>query len=109
MIRARSCMGSAFFSVYHERTDVAIDPGLRELWAHGSADPASDWGKACIENFDGTERPVHPGIYPGAWSYIYASKQCIGSEIWAGIDDIAFLPDGKGIQFRERQRLLGPG
>ena len=42
--------GECFFLVYHERTDVAIDPGLRELWAAGSADPDSDWGRACIEN-----------------------------------------------------------
>jgi len=38
---------------------------------------------------------MHPGIYPGAWSYIYASKHCIGSTIWSGVDDIAFLPDGR--------------
>ncbi len=86
--------GECFFLVYHERTDVAIDPGLRELWAFGSADPASDWGKACIE--DSTKHgQFHPGIYPGAWSYIYKSDRVIGSEIWAGVDDIAVLPGGK--------------
>jgi hypothetical protein len=37
-------LGESLFPVYHERTDVAIDPGLRELWAHGSAYPVSDWG-----------------------------------------------------------------
>ena len=47
--------GECFFLVYHERTDVAIDPGLRELWAAGSADPASDWGKSCIENLNAHE------------------------------------------------------
>ena len=92
--------GECFFEVYHERTDVAIDPGLRELWAQGSADTASGWGKACIENWEGNKflwgnSDVRPGIYPGAWNYIYASKQCIGSEIWSGVDDIMFLPDGK--------------
>jgi hypothetical protein len=86
--------GECFFLVYHERTDVAINPGLRELWAHGSADPPSDWGKSCIENRM-SQKDLRPGIDPGAWSYIYASKQCIGSEIWSGVDDIAFLPDGK--------------
>lgn len=89
--------GECFFEVYHERTDVAIDPGLRELWAHGSADPASDWGKSCIENLNGPGGGLHPGIYPGAWSYICQSDRVIGSEIWAGVDDIVFLPDGKVI------------
>jgi hypothetical protein len=86
--------GECYFEVYHERTDVAINPGLRELWAAGSADPNSEWGKSCIENL-ATRKGLLPGIYPGAWSYIYASNHCIGSEIWSGVDDIAFLPDGK--------------
>ncbi len=87
-------IGECFFEVYHERTEVAINPGLRELWAAGSADPNSAWGKACLENVKAS-RGLLPGIYPGAWSYIYASGRCIGSEIWAGVDDIAFLPGGK--------------
>jgi beta-galactosidase len=86
--------GECFFLVYHERTDVAIDPGLRELWAQGSAEPTSVWGKSCIANLNGAEG-LCPGIWPGAWSYIYASSQCIGSEIWAGVDDITYLPGGK--------------
>ncbi len=86
--------GECFFLVYHERTDVAIDPGLRQLWAAGSADPNSDWGRSCLENVQGVKGMV-PGIYPGAWSYLCASERCIGSTIWSGVDDIAFLPDGK--------------
>lgn len=86
--------GECFFLVYHERTDVAIDPGLRQLWAAGNADPNSAWGKSCLENVKGRKGLV-PGIYPGAWSYIYASEHCIGSTIWSGVDDIAFLPSGK--------------
>jgi len=86
--------GECYFLVYHERTDVNINPGLRELWASGNADPASNWGKSCLENLKGVNGLI-PGVYPGAWSYIVASRHCIGSEIWSGIDDIAFLPDGK--------------
>lgn len=86
--------GECYFEVYHERTDVAINPGLRELWAAGSADQNSEWGKSCIENV-AMVKGLLPGIYPGAWSYICASDHCIGSEIWSGVDDIAFLPGGK--------------
>ncbi len=86
--------GECFFLVYHERTDVAINPGLRELWAAGSADPASDWGKACTANFT-SGAGLLPGIYPGAWSYVYKSDRVIGSEIWSGVDDITIRPDGK--------------
>ena len=85
--------GECFFLVYHERTDVAIDPGLRQLWAAGSADPNSEWGRACLEYVKGVKGAM-PGIYPGAWSYICASDHCIGSTIWSGVDDIAYLPDG---------------
>ena len=92
--------GECFFETYHERTDVGIDPGLRQLWAAGSADPNSEWGQACSKNWDENKfvrdtLDVRPGIYPGAWSYICASQQCIGSEIWSGVDDITFLHDGK--------------
>jgi beta-galactosidase len=87
--------GECFFLVYHEGTDVTIDPGLRELWAHGSADLTSDWGKSCIENSKIHGGRFHPGIEPGAWSYIYASKRCIGSQIWSGVDDITYLPGAK--------------
>ena len=86
--------GECFFVVYHERTDVAIDPGLRALWAEGSADTDSAWGKSCLENLKSLSE-LTPGIYPGAWNYIYKSDRVIGSEIWAGVDDIAFLPGGK--------------
>jgi len=88
--------GECFFLVYHERADVSNDPGLRELWACGNAEPASDWGKSCITNLD-AHQGLQPGIYPGAWSYIYKSTRCIGSELWCGIDDITYLPGGKAI------------
>jgi hypothetical protein len=85
--------GECFFEVYHERTDVAIDPGLRELWSHGNAEPASYWAKSCIENLKGREG-LYPGIFPDAWNSIYKSDRVIGSEIWAGVDDILYLRDG---------------
>ena len=85
--------GECFFLVYHERTDVAINPGLREMWAQGSADPNSEWGKYCAKSF--ALPGIMPGIPPGAWSHIYASKRLIGSEIWSGVDDITFMPGGK--------------
>jgi beta-galactosidase len=98
--------GECFFLVYHERTDVAINPGLRELWAHGSADPASDWGKSCIENLK-ARGSLLPGIYPGAWTYICASTRCIGSQIWSGVDDIAFLPGGKVVSSENANAYWG--
>ncbi len=104
--------GECFFETYHERTDVAINPGLRELWAAGSADPNSAWGKACIKDWNDHKvardsSDVQPGIYPGAWSYIYSSPICIGSEIWAGIDDIAFLGEGKIVSCEHNNAYWG--
>ncbi len=97
--------GECFFLVYHERTDITIDPGLRALWAAGSADPNSTWGKYCTKSFAGPG--LHAGIYPGGWSSIYASAHCIGSEIWSGVDDIVFLPGGKVVSWRERAMPTG--
>ena len=98
--------GECFFLVYHERTDVAIDPGLRELWAFGSAEPGSDWTQSVVEHLKAGGYLL-PGIYPGAWSYIYRSAHCIGSEIWAGVDDIAFLPGGKVVSSENGNAFWG--
>ncbi len=98
--------GECFFLVYHERTNVAIDPGLRELWAFGSAEPGSDWTQSVVEHLKAGGYLL-PGIYPGAWSYIYRSAHCIGSEIWAGVDDIAFLPGGKVVSSENGNAFWG--
>ena len=99
-------VGECFFEVYHERTDVTINPGLRELWAHGSADPDSAWGKLCNANYT---QPAHlrPASLRARWSHIYASHRCIGSEIWSGVDDIAFLKDGKVVSCENGNALWG--
>ncbi|HEV2454584.1 MAG TPA: glycoside hydrolase family 2 TIM barrel-domain containing protein [Verrucomicrobiae bacterium] len=98
--------GECFFLVYHERTDVAIDPGLRQLWAAGSADPDSQWGQSCLENVKRI-KGLLAGIYPGAWSYICASQHCIGSQIWSGVDDIAFLANGTRVSSENGNAFWG--
>jgi hypothetical protein len=85
--------GECFFEVYHEKADVAVDPGLRELWSHGNAEPESKWGQSCVKNLTGRDG-LYPGIFPDAWNSIYRSDRVIGSEIWAGVDDILYRPDG---------------
>jgi hypothetical protein len=97
--------GECFFEVYHEKTDVTINPGLRELWAHGNVEPDSEWGRRCAESF--VERVLRPGVPPGAWSHICASERLIGSEIWSGVDDINFLPDGKRISCEHGNAFWG--
>jgi hypothetical protein len=86
--------GECFFEVYHSRTDVGIDPGLRELWAMGNADPNAPAAKALAQSL-GQSPGLQPGIYPGAWTHIINSKRFVGSVIWAGIDDIMFTHDGE--------------
>jgi beta-galactosidase len=99
-------IGECFFQVYHERKDVAVNPGLRELWAGGSADPNSTWGKKCTENVSPI-KGLLPGIHPGAWTYLYESTRCIGVEIWSGIDDTVILPDGKIISYENGNAYWG--
>lgn len=85
-------IGEYWFPVCHEKTDVSINPGLRELWGHGHADPTSDFGKASAASFD--MRLMQPGTTPGAWSHIYHSNRVLGGAIWALIDEPFYFEDG---------------
>jgi hypothetical protein len=82
-------LGEYFFPICHEQTDVAIDPGLRELWGQGSAEPDSAFARACALDFD--KPPLKPGIKPGGWSYITHSDRVIGGAIWASHDDAFYF------------------
>jgi beta-galactosidase len=81
--------GEFFFPVCHEQTDVQIDPGLRELWGQGCAEPDSDFSRACAADFD--RPPQKPGIKPGGWSAIVESSHLIGGSIWASHDDAFYF------------------
>jgi hypothetical protein len=82
-------LGEYFFPICHEQTDVAIDPGLRELWGFGHAEPDSAFSRACALDFD--KPPLKPGLKPGGWSYIYHSDRVIGGAIWASHDDAFYF------------------
>jgi hypothetical protein len=82
-------LGEYFFPVCHEQTDVSINPGLRELWGQGSAEPDSAFARACALDFD--KPPLKPGLKPGGWSYITHSDRVIGGAIWASHDDAFYL------------------
>jgi hypothetical protein len=83
--------GEYFFPVCHEQTDVRIDPGLRELWGAGHAEPDSAYGRACALELD--KPPLKPGLKPGGWGYIFHSRRLIGGAIWASHDDAFFLSE----------------
>jgi beta-galactosidase len=85
--------GEYWFPVCHEQTDVRIDPGLRELWGHGHADPDSAWGRFCASNYD--PATMRPGEPPGAWSYIIRSDRVVGGAIWAALDEPFYFANGK--------------
>lgn len=82
-------LGEYFFPVCHEQTDVSLNPGLRELWGQGSAEPDSVFARACATDFD--KPPLKPGIKPGGWSYITHSDRVIGGAIWAALDDAFYF------------------
>lgn len=85
--------GEFFFPICHEQTDVRIDPGLRELWGHGHAEPESAFAKAQAVEF--AKPPLKPGIPPGEWSRMIHSDRFMGGAIWASHDDAFYFPDGK--------------
>ena len=82
-------LGEYFFPVCHEQTDVLINPGLREVWGQGSAEPDSAFARACALDFD--KPPLKPGIKPGGWSYIVHSDRVVGGAIWAALDDAFYF------------------
>ncbi len=86
-------LGEYFFPLCHEQTDMRVDPGLRELWGHGHADPDSAWGQRCARSFDGTF--LAPGARPGTWTHIVRSRRVIGGAIWALLDEPFYLPKGR--------------
>ena len=86
-------LGEFFFPVCHEQTDVRIDPGLRELWGAGKADPTTAYAKALDGDY---ERAKHllPGAKSDVWSSIYRSKRVAGAAMFAAMDDAFYFPDG---------------
>jgi beta-galactosidase len=86
-------LGEYFFPLCHEQTDMRVDPGLRELWGHGHADPDSAWAKRCARSFDGSF--LHPGALPGTWTHIVRSRRVIGGAIWALLDEPFYLPKSR--------------
>jgi len=85
-------LGEYFFPICHEQTDTMLNPGLREAWGHGHAEPTSEWAKKCSRSFDGPW--FLPGARPGFWDSIVASEQLIGGAIWALLDEPFYFKDG---------------
>jgi hypothetical protein len=84
-------LGEYFFEVTHEQTDVRVDPGLRELWGQGQAEPESAFGRAHTKEYD---KPViKPGLVSGGWSFIYHSDRLVGGSIWASHDDAFYFSE----------------
>lgn len=85
-------LGEYMFPVCHEQTDVRINPGLRELWGHGQAEPNSAWARHAAQSYG---RPgLLPGSPPGTWSDIVHSDRVVGGAIWAFCDDAFWFTDG---------------
>ena len=85
-------LGEYFFPVCHEQTDVAINPGLRELFGFGHSDPDSAWGRQCAESFS---KPfLKPGRRRARGATSSDSRRVTGGAIWAALDDAFYFPDG---------------
>lgn len=90
-------LGEYNFPICHEQTDVRLDPGLRELWGAGHADPDSEWGRDCAASFGGPF--MQPGMRSGTWDDMLASERVLGGDIWAAFDDTFYLPGGKSVGY----------
>jgi hypothetical protein len=84
-------LGEYFFELCHSQTDVAIDPGLRETWGFGQAEPTSAFALALVPGFNEPPYALLPGLQPGGWSFIYHSDHEIGASMWASLDDTFYF------------------
>jgi beta-galactosidase len=88
-------IGEYWFPVCHDQTDVMINPGLREYFGMGQAEPDSDFSKAIAAEY---LTPVMKSCaMPGAWSGLYHSDHFIGGAIWAAFDEPFYFPADGGI------------
>jgi len=87
-------LGEYYFEITHEQTDVAVDPGLRELWGFGQAEPDSAFGLAQTKEYD-RDGGGGPLLRPGGWSFMEHSDHVIGGSIWAALDDAFYFSETK--------------
>jgi hypothetical protein len=84
-------LGEYFYEITHEQTDVLINPGLRELWGQGQAEPDSAFGRAHTLEYS---KPVmKPGLVSSGWNYLYHSDRLLGGSIWASHDDAFYFSE----------------
>jgi beta-galactosidase len=86
-------LGEYWFPVCHEQTDVRINPGLREFFGAGQADPGSAVARRQAEAFAAPY--LKPCTPPGTWTHIVRSSRVIGGAIWASLDEPFWFPDGE--------------
>ena len=84
-------IGEYFFELCHSQTDLNVDPGKRELWGQGQAEPTSPFALALVPEFNEPPYALLPGLHPGGWSYIYHSNHEIGASVWASLDDTFYF------------------
>jgi hypothetical protein len=58
----------------YNRREILTDPGVRDNWGQG---------------------------FSRMWEYCHLSKSILGAAIWAGIDDIFYLPDSSAVGYGE--------
>ena len=99
-------LGEYFFPVCHEQTDVSINPGLRELWGLGSAEPDSAFGRACAPGLrQAAAQAGHQSRAAGATSPIRTAL--IGGAIWASHRRRLLLLRHQPRRLRLAPRVLG--
>ena len=76
-----------------QQTDVRFEPGLRDIWMRGQAEPESAFSRACAPEYRNLD-PIKPGLVPGGWSFkSIIPTVLLGGSIWASHDDAFYFSD----------------
>ena len=101
-------IGECFFEVYHERTEVTINPGMRETWWATAAPSRIPPGANSVSlNLLTADTPPRGRSRRTDGTKSTLRNTASAARFGSGVDDVTYLPGGKLVSCEHWQRSLG--